>query len=273
MGAVRYTFINLASVTDRRVFVEANFRTSCHREMEIERTDAVDAAAAALVPGTLPGPAKACFLSHLKAIEASTAHADDLFIAEDDVLFGDASTRMIEAMAEGMPRQSWDVLFTDVCITDINTMIALFLMRKRLVASGQVQALDLADMSFCGSTGYIVNRESKEKLLGLLSASPLDLHYDLALRTLTYAKRIKTLAIVPFATSLSHFAETTQIQPLGSLATDQVWNAFRRFFWQGRDLDVVREALERLDAGFFDEESVVFSKIVGAMLSAAYQPK
>ena len=267
---MKYSYINLETAADRRRFVEENFRSNSHSEKTITRVEAVDVAhvISTNVPGPIRPTEKACYLSHLKALQAAKAFSDDIFIAEDDVLFCEDSTKIIEGTVAGLTAQDWDIVFSDVCIPDIHTMVDLFLARRQLAAAKQIQLYRLSELPFAGATAYVVNNESKDKLLGLLSGPALDAPYDLALRQLVYDKKITALVTFPFATSLSDFAENTQIQPENSLVTDLVWNAFRRLVWRGRDLNTVSDAIGRIDAGFYDRDAEVFSRILNALLSS-----
>jgi GR25 family glycosyltransferase involved in LPS biosynthesis len=191
-----------------------------------------------------------------------------LMIMEDDALFGPHSCQIISAAAQSMSDATWDILFTDACIPSVLSMLDLFLLRRQLVSAMQIKAVNLKEIRFAGSTAYVLNSRSKEKLLGLLKRTPvLDLPYDLALRSLIHESALNGFMTFPFATSLSEHAELSQIGGGNMEINDATWNAFRKLMWADRNIAEATERLDRIGGAFLDAETVAFAKILAIMLS------
>jgi len=58
-------------------------------------------------------------------------------------------------------------------------------------------------MVFAGSTAYLVNAKSRQKIYDLLDAvQEIDIPYDLYLRHLVHSSALKGFSLFPFVTSL-----------------------------------------------------------------------
>lgn len=154
-------------------------------------------------------------------------------------------------------------------------MVEIFLQRRQLIRAGQCRLLPLNKIVFAGSAAYVVNAESKEKLLNIFGSNGrLDVPYDLAIRQLVYAKQVNGFVALPFPTSLSEYAESSSIQKSGEgKIADVAWNAFRRLVWLGGSTDQASVSLDRIPEVYFDSESQVFSKILECMLSPNFVNK
>jgi len=273
---MKYLYINLDAATGRRAFVEGNFADCSHREPAIERVSAVDIATVEAngTPGSNRPGEKACYLSHLKALRRSLEHDEDVLIAEDDVLFAPGSTATIEGVAPAFEGQDWDLVFTDICVPRPRAMVHVFGLVKQARLKGELYYLPLkGDFFFAGATSYIVNRNSKRKLLDLMEQQPLDRPYDLAIRDHIAVGKLTAYVILPFATSLSKHGDSSQIQADSFAPTEFAWNSFRRLMWQGRDLPALLTDARKIDADFHDDEAEVFSTILKAGLSDGFGQK
>jgi GR25 family glycosyltransferase involved in LPS biosynthesis len=268
-------YINLDSQPERRDFVEANFKAHNGEGWKITRVPAVDKATLSgstqALPPVKPGEL-ACFLSHLRAMDMAREIGDDILIFEDDALFGPNSQQVIGTMVGLSQRSDWDMLATDVCISDPMQMILLLALRRK--QPDRVEVLDLNRLHFAGTTAYVINRESKQRVLDALKAMlPLTQPYDLELRRLCRDGFLRIKMIFPFATSLSCHAESSSIQSSEGGVTDRLWNAFRRLVWFDRDLAQVKATLEPIEHIFKDEETELLGKIVMAHLSPQFVAK
>lgn len=272
---MKYSFINLESCADRREFVLDNFRAASSGEQHIDRISAVDTEQIVKegVSGNIKANEKACYLSHYKAIQASLMHNDHVFIAEDDVIFCERSTVVMNTMIDKIDQQSWDILYTDVCFPHIDSMVNLFFKRRQFETNKEMEFLNLANLRFCGATAYIVNKLSKQKILNLLPRNDLNFAIDIVLRQLIHHKKIKGFALFPFPTSLSKFADNSQIQSGDDLVPDFLFNAYRRLVWLGRNIDDVSALLNQVDNSLYDEDSDTFSALLRALLSTKIKTK
>lgn len=269
--------INLDSQPERRHRVETAFAQHRLDGWTLQRLPAVDTRQVEQqnIQGSISPAEKGCYLSHMVALNHSMQTAGHLMIIEDDVLFNQSSFTAIET-ALGMASQfEWDILFTDVCVPHIPSMVELYAQRQELIRRGQCQLIPLDKILFAGSTAYIVNAQSKGRLLqSLTECQSLDLPYDIALRRLVYAKRLKGFVAFPFPTSLSDLANESQIQhDQNSKVADVAWNAFRRLVWLGGSPSTAMRELNHIEENYFDPECMVFSKILGCMLSVNFVAK
>lgn len=269
--------ISLESQPARRERVEANFRGVDHRGWELTHLKAVDTeqVAKSAIQGRLAAPEKGCFLSHLVAMQSTRASAEHLLLVEDDVLFGARTFPAIDAALNMAASLDWDLMFTDVCVPSVHAMVNLYWLRRELALKNESKLVPLNSIPFAGSTAYLVNGKSKEKLITLLTENPaLDVPYDLTLRRLVQQSRLTGFIIFPFPTSLSSLADVSQIQ--GNEATkvaDMAWNAFRRLVWAEGSAGNATANLDLISDQFFDPECKAFTRILSCMLSANFQPK
>ncbi len=104
-----------------------------------------------------------------------------MFIVEDDATFGYRTCTLVDAILRQNKDLDWDILFTDVCITNLKKMIDLLQYRRDLTAKKiDIAFMGINKVGFAGSTPYIVNANSKKKLYDLLdAAAAIDQPYDL----------------------------------------------------------------------------------------------
>src|SRR2546428_6221539 len=141
-------YINLDHQVARRASLEDNFRTTCPSDWRLWRVRAVEASLVGerWTAGSLRKEEKACFLSHLKAIELSSSINEDVLIAEDDALFARETAPMIEHTAGSLPRDAWDMLFTDVSMPCMRTMSVLVRLRRSLMQQRRFQIVNLRNL-------------------------------------------------------------------------------------------------------------------------------
>ena len=233
-------YINMQHAIERRAFVE-NTIQACKFSPSIfwERFEGIavdDATVAQISTNGLKRPHVGCFLSHLTCIKSAPANGRHLLVAEDDVLFSPHTEALLNRAVEQLGNTEWDILFTDVCITSVHDMLKLFIARK---TTPQV-ILNLRTLGFCGATCYVINAASKRKVIDALSAFDI-MHcpYDLFLRQKIYEGWLTAFATFPFITTLSHFADASQISDGGGTHEEKQWNDFRRIVWTDAQADEV----------------------------------
>ena len=267
-------YINLDQATERRQSLEESFAKHCTPGWSLFRYPAVNVPYIQQhqVSGQLRDSEKACFMSHRRLIGDQIGCDDPVLILEDDARFGVSTFKALDRLLINLPIEfEWDIIFTDIAVIDPKSMIDLVQLRRELTLQDNTRLLDLSKMAFAGATGYLIRPQSIEKIYKLLEAAhPLDIPYDLYLRSLIWRQEIKGHALFPFVTSISEWAESSQIQLDTTSLTDLTWNTFRKLAWIDRDLDQVRPAIQTIDRTLLDEESRYLATIVAAATSSHF---
>lgn len=269
-------YINLDAENDRRTSLEQNFERRADPGWRLNRFSAIHGKTLPhLPPGSLSNSEKACFLSHREAIRHGCKTPEHFFILEDDVWFGPRSAELILEAISRLQSSHWDVLFTDVCIYEPAVMLELFLRRRQTDESQWPELLDLRTFGFAGATAYIVNHQSANRLLAQLdSIKIMDTPYDLLLRRWATTGEIQAWCVFPFATSLSGFAENSQIQPEQTKHIELFWNMYRRMICADADHPEINQLIDlSLDTQFRDGGAELFGTLVGCVLSEKIQKK
>ena len=261
-------YINLDAAAERRNNIERNL-AACAHGTRYQRIPAFDAEYVNVnqISGSMRPGVKACFLSHIEAIETSLESEEPSLILEDDAILG---ARTIEILNEILPTiNGVDILFTDVCAPNIHSMLQLFKLRNSLADS--VRVFDIRQIHFAGSSGYILpNNESKKKVLAILkSFESIDVPYDLVLRDLINDGRLTSSACFPFLTSLTPGAAMSQIQLEEDKLPNVVYDTFRKlmFFESERVHPDLLKEVECVPEEFYDRNSTIFTAILRLLLS------
>ena len=262
---MKAAYINLDTAVGRRAQVEASFAAAPHEGWQLVRFAAVTAAEMAHAPGTLRPAEKACFESHRRLIGA---HLDDdgpLFVLEDDVAFSQMAFPFLRAMAG--QAGDWDVLFTDLAFIQLPYVVEAARERDALAQAGEVRVLPLKGAAFVGATAYLIRGEAKAKLHALLAeVGPMDEPYDLHLRDMVAAGRLKASVCLPFLTTLSTEAEASQIQE-ATTPQLQAMDAFRRMMFVERDLAASRREADAI-RGQLPEADQIAGDLIAALVLA-----
>jgi GR25 family glycosyltransferase involved in LPS biosynthesis len=259
-------YINLDSATERKTNFEKIFNALKKPAWNLSRFSAVDTEFVKNnnVPGESRPGEKGCFLSHKTIIGSNLARDRPIFILEDDAVLGARTCALIDAMLQNKT-QDWDILFTDVCIPHVLAMVDCLRFRRELAAKKiEVALMNLTKINFNGSTAYVVNAKSKQKVFDLLSAATeLNIPYDLYLRGLAHISALKVFALFPFVTSLSEFSDMSQIQRDENRA-QFVWNLFRKMIWFERNLADCQPGLEFLKSTLSDTGTSEFGSLLSS---------
>ena len=122
-------FINLDTAAERRELLESNYQERMPSSWPLKRISAIDRTLIEqLNPvGNLSTTEKACFFSHIKALEQSLDGDGHALILEDDAFFGVHSAQIIQECLNSLPDHSWDILYTDLGLTNPSNMIEFFI--------------------------------------------------------------------------------------------------------------------------------------------------
>ncbi len=77
----------------------------------------------------------------------------------------------------------------------------------------------------------------------------------------------------PFVTTVSDWAESSQIQTDDTAYTDLTWNTFRKLIWMDRDIEQTRTAIQTIEREVCDDESRLLATIIAACTSSRFVAK
>lgn len=267
-------YINLDNATERRVAIEENLQKFEALGIGINRIPAYDKKYIEdrLIGGAIRSTEKACFLSHIKAIEASISQPGHALILEDDILMGSESISQIKNILD-LVKNSIDLLFVEMGITNLPSMFQLFRLKKELKHAGKIEILQTKLFDFAGATAYILNENSKIKLLEILrKIDSFDVPYDLLLKKLIIENNILSGCIFPFLATLSDQSLNTDIQLDGDSLPNIVWHSFRKLMFIEADYNRGNflQDLQRIPPDFFGGDDLIFGKIISTAMSEKF---
>jgi len=265
-------YINLAEATERRAYLEGNFRQFAPRDWSLTRIPAVDAATvqAHRIPGAIRPSEIACLLSHRNAIAASLADPDNSLIVEDDALFGPSTFEHLVKL-EVLRDPKCDLIFLSTMICDLGFVLKQIFLRRTLLAEGKTAAFDMSTIGFAGADAYIVKREAKQKVLDLLNGlKSIDLPYDLLLRHWVHGKQLTAALVFPCLTTLSPMAENSTNG--NGNTTWHTLNALRRLqSYDAKDFPGnIMASIDLIEPDFYDVEAEQFSKVLRVLMSRKF---
>ena len=235
--AMRSIYINLDRDTSRRADIEQSFTLAHAANWTLERFPAVDIKYVTdhAIPGRIAPAEKGCFLSHKHIMMQNRHQTQSFFITEDDAVFSPETHRIIEDLLQKIDGAAeWDLLFTDIGLPNIGVMVEVLKMTQDAFKKRTIDLINLEQLSsFFGSTAYVINHTSIPKILALMGDDPLNLPYDLFLRSMIHKGKINAYVTVPFITTVSDGGLSSSIQGSEHAKTDLVWNLFRKMVWLG----------------------------------------
>jgi GR25 family glycosyltransferase involved in LPS biosynthesis len=183
-------------------------------------------------------------------------------ILEDDAVLGpigfNSLSQMLDSSLAGI-----DLIFLNALITSADFIfIRQYQIYRRMVASKGVAFLDPRGLYAAGADAYIVNKDSKEKLLELLeSVVQFDVPYDLLLKEWMESGKLQAKLTLPFLTSLSVLADDSQIT-----GSNPDWNRFRRLYALDSEFHLETQANNGVPhdraVDLFTDEHLKFLKIL-----------
>jgi len=267
-------YINLDSAIERRIALEKNLNQIRASGITINRIHAFDAnyIQQHQVPGSIRSTEKACFLSHIKAIEMSLLQPGPALIIEDDISLGSQSISQIQALIDKVGL-SIDLLFAEICISSLPSMFQLYMLKRELLRENKIEVLQTQLFDFAGATAYILNHQSKSKLLKMMQKiKSFDLPYDLVLKQLILNGTISSGFIFPFVATLTSNSLNTDIQLAADELPNVVYHSFRKLMYLDAQENMVNylNDLEKIPHNFYSQEDLVFGKIVSTIMSEKF---
>ena len=265
-------FINLAGATDRRRYLEENFRTWAPVSANLTRIDALDTrfVQSSGLSGRIRSSEIACLLSHRKAIVASLEDSQHSLIVEDDALFGPSTFATLPTIPH-LQDDATDLVFLSGMLGDVSSLVGHVLLRRALLKDSRIATVDLASVAFSCADAYVVKARSKDKLLKLIDQlGAYDTPYDLLLRNWVHAGALRAVLVFPFLTMLSPMAEASMNGNANE--TMSTYIALRRLLAmdsQHYPGDIMA-SIDRIDPSFYDKEADDLAKAFRCLLSRKF---
>lgn len=266
---IKCYYINLIKATERNLDLIENFSKFNEKEWEIERFNAIGIAQIELdkVPGILTPPEKGCFTSHRELINSLKNLDNHIFIMEDDVQFGKNTQNLITQGMSILP-DSWDILYTDICIPNPAQMFDFFKISEELREKKLIGLHNLSKTPFAGASAYIINKNSIKKISELLNTpKELNTPIDIFIAAQIHAGNLNAFTVLPFATTVSKSSNSSQIQNFNDQNADQVWNCYRRLIWNDRDMLACEQEIVELNEFFQNKSSEIFGNLIACLAS------
>ena len=269
---MRCLYINLDAASERRAALETSFAQNRAAGWDLHRIPARDSefVRRRKVPGRLNPCEKACYLSHLTAIELVAGFNKSALVVEDDTMFGPHTFPLLEALVNQVnPQLAWDLMFTDVGFCHPVVVAQLLLMRRQLARTHTIDLKPLKGAGFFGASAYVVNPRSAARVLKELKVDRFDVPFDLACRQKVDLGSIRGVFTFPFLTTLSPLADRSTIvrerrdEPEG---VGRSWNLLRRLLWVEGDAYDPAEDVRAMWRGLGPR-----SQLIGAIFSEAFE--
>jgi GR25 family glycosyltransferase involved in LPS biosynthesis len=265
---MKCVYINLDRATDRRASLEASFAAADHGGWELVRLPALGPADVGEVAGSRTAPQKACFASHLAALDGAPGDGEPVLIVEDDTRFSRQTFTVLDRIIASSI--AWDVVFLDLTFLYPNDMYRYAKQWNRLRRDERHVVDSLSGVGFAASSAYLVRGEARRRLREAVAPFQGDLAYDVALRTVCHRGALQMRVCFPFLTTLAAEGDVSQIQGDGWGNRDLAVNAFRRLMFVERDLDAMAGELAALERSFQDPGAAAVGLVFAGMVSDAF---
>ena len=179
-----------------------------------------------LTPGHL-----GCWLSHQKLWAEAEKTNSNLHIMEDDAIIGNLLPTTLKSIE--LEDASWDLLFTDVYFhpsPSPEQFERLRRLKQDFYNNRKITLVDLKNLSFTGTSSYLVNHRSARKLIDLIDGKwNSNLTIDVYLQKLVAQGKIRAYVTIPFLSTIGpeNIVTTTGSQGPALLAL----NAFRESWY------------------------------------------
>lgn len=266
-------YINLDESTERRVAIEKNLRQTETSKFSLHRVSAFDRNYVNQqgILGSIRDTEKACFLSHIKAIEMSVQKNGYALIIEDDIYLGNKSLSKLIDLIDSLTFEV-DLLFAEICVSSLQSMFQLYSLKQQYSKIRTVQILKTSLFDFAGATAYVLNQNSKLKLLNYLKKiSIFNSPYDLVLKKLIIENAISSGFTFPFVATLNSHSLNTGIQLPADELPNVVYHAFRKLMYLEEDsVGRASEDLQRINKDFYSQEDLIFGQIISTLMSKKF---
>lgn len=146
-----------------------------------------------------------CFKSHIEAIKLSLSHNAHIHILEDDISFSKVFLQVVEHFINSI-NEKWDIFFTSFTVPIYKPYYQFFLKYD----TQKINFFDMSNMLLTGAHSYIINKDSKQKIIDLLEKDNFQIPVDLALRELINNNDLKAYSLYPFISTHNYMESTIQ---------------------------------------------------------------
>lgn len=266
-------YINLDSAPQRREALETSFsQTSLLSGWALSRFTAVsiDDERVKKIAGSCSDNEKACFLSHASLVKQASESMDVHWIVEDDARFWPQSFAAVSTFIENNEEVEWDILFTDITIRSFGTMVDLYLARQK-ISPTQIEYIDIGTCPFCSAVSYVINPNSAKKVAKVLAApSSINKPWDIHLASAVQEGKLNAFFTLPFVTSLTPHAQSSQIRDMPLDVAAVLERSFRNLLSVSPDTQLIKEMLNQIDTKFVDDKADCFGKIMAGFMSEKF---
>lgn len=208
-------FINLDRRDDRLKSLMNDLNRHLDDTVKINRVSGVDAMSNNLLKSEdlISNAEKACYSSHIQAIEHSLPSNAHTLIIEDDVSFSTRTQQILSSILSSNLIEGVDVFFAELGLENMTQYPSLYALKNKLSLQNKITLIDLDMYRFHGTTAYIVNKNSKNKLLNLLKGKlSLNQPYDEDLSQWVREGKIHAKCIFPFPITLNPLEFSSDIR-------------------------------------------------------------
>ena len=271
-------YINLSQAIERRSSLEANLQALPVGQWQVQRFEAINTThdVCRRISGRISAREKACFLSHRSLLTEmlQTGNREPFMVWEDDVMVGQFAHEAVMRFQATASPDTWDILYTDLTVPDLGTMLNLMVRARPLRARRELEVLDLASMPFAGTIAYLIRPDALPRVTYFLNSfTSLDEPIDSVFRRLIHSGQLKGRALFPFVTTASAGSIGSQIQPDQTCSTDLAWMLFRMLMSMECNVEKLYPLCNQLSSAHPDPEASVMGVITAAMLSSQFKPK
>lgn len=186
-----------------------------------------------------------CWLSHLAALRLAESQGSNLHVLEDDAALSPLLLRVLESLE--LEESSWDLIFTDVYFHPPPTpeqFAQLCLAREAFLRKQRISLLDLRQLKFTGTTSYLVNRRSLNRLGELLRGRwQSNQTIDVVLQQLIRRGELRARLTFPFLSTIAPESEQSTAGMQGPAL--KALDAFRQaWFYAANPRSILQKTID-----------------------------
>tara|TARA_A100001011_G_scaffold379558_1_gene445729 strand:- start:3337 stop:4149 length:813 start_codon:yes stop_codon:yes gene_type:complete len=211
---------------------------------------------------------RSIFLSHYELLKQQLKSNSHLWVCEDDTYLDKHTFNSLNKT--NIDAYDWDIIFTDVGIGDISNMLFLFDYKKKTSKEKSI-LIDLTKFRFFCANSYIINKNSKKKLLEIYEKNiegSVNYMPDLFFQKLTKNGLIKSLCFFPFI-SFSNFKTTKS--GVHNNRENEVFLFFKKLMYHNTNLNELNNRIDKFEHKFpRDNYAHSISRLIGMMLNKEF---